>query len=120
MQLINRTVATWALLGAAVVALVLLVPGCRRTSSGDHIDVAALQRQMDAVIGLQLVAAEFYSRQIAVSCSPTGSDGLHFSCHVFATNPKSPTQSWFENVTCNPPGDPAEPRCFSDHGEALQ
>jgi len=75
---------------------------------------------MGAVIGLQLVAAHFYNRRIAVSCSPTGNDGLHFSCNVSATNPTLPTQSWVENVTCDPPGNPDEPRCFSDHGEALQ
>ena len=120
MQFVNRASATWALLTAAVVALILLVPGCHRTSSGEHIDVAALQRQMDAVIGLQLMAAHFYDRRLAVSCSQTESDGLHFSCHVFATNPTLPTQEWFDNVTCDPPGDPAVPRCFSDHGEALQ
>jgi hypothetical protein len=120
MQLVRGATAMWALLAAAVVFLVLWLPGCRRTSAGDRIDVAALQRQMDAVIGLQLMAAHFYNRRIAVSCSQTGSDGLHYSCHVFATNPTLPTQSWFENVTCDPPGDPDVPRCFSDHGEALQ
>jgi hypothetical protein len=110
----------WALLAAAAVSLVLWAPGCRRTSDGDRIDVASLQRQMDAVIERQLSAAEFYNRRIAVSCSPAGSDGLHFSCHVSAINPTLPTQEWFENVTCNPPGDPDVPRCVSDHGEALQ
>jgi hypothetical protein len=120
MQLVKRRTAAWALLGVAAVVLVLWIPGCRRTSSGDRIDVAALQRQMNAVIELQLTAAEFYNRRVDVSCSPTGSTGLQFSCHVFATNPRLPTQAWFDIVTCEPPGDPAVPRCFSDHGEALQ
>jgi hypothetical protein len=119
MQLVKRRTAAATLVVAAV-ALVLGTAGCRRTSSGDRIDVAALQRQMDAVIERELTAAEFYNRQVAVTCSPIGSTGLQFSCQVFATNPQLPTQSWFDIVTCTPPGDPSVPRCSSDHGEALQ
>jgi hypothetical protein len=120
MQLVSRTAAKWALFAAAAVSLVLWAPGCRRTSYGDRIDVAALQRQMSAVIERQLTSAQFFNRSVAVSCSQVGSDGLHFRCHVSAANPTLPTQEWFDTVTCNPPGDPDVPRCFSDHGEALQ
>ena len=120
MRFVSRGVVTWALLVGAAVAFALVIPGCHRSSFGDRIDVVGLQRQMDAVIERQLTSAAFYNRRVVVSCSQAGSDGLHFSCHVDASNPTLPTQSWFENVTCNPPGDPGVQRCSSDHGEALQ
>jgi hypothetical protein len=120
MRFTSRSVVAWALLAVAAVAFALVFPACHRTSFGDRIDVIALQRQMDAVIERQLTAAAFYNRRVVVLCSQAGSDGLHFSCHVDASNPTLPTQSWVETVTCNPPGDTDVPRCFSDHGEALQ
>jgi hypothetical protein len=56
---------------------------------------------------------------VKVSCLGSGAD-LHFTCHVDATNPSQPTQSWNLTVSCLPPGGGDEPRCFSDRGDALQ
>ena len=55
-----------------------------------------------------------------VACTPSGDDGLHFSCRVDATNPTKPTQSWTEAVTCTEPAGRDTPRCFSESGDALQ
>jgi hypothetical protein len=99
---------------------VALVIAFTRSHEQEAIDVPSLENELATVVDFRLVAAHFYRRHITVACTQTGTDGLHFTCHVDATNPKLPTQSWDETVACNPPGRSDVPRCFTDRGDALQ
>jgi hypothetical protein len=100
-------------------ALAATAAGCGGSGGGDRIDPKALEHELQSVLSLQLTAAHFYERDVKVSCLGSGDD-LHFSCHVDATRPSQPTQSWNLTVSCLPPGGRDEPRCFTDKGDALQ
>jgi hypothetical protein len=117
-----ETTKRLAVLGAALLAAVLLltaVAGCRRVSSGDRIDPLALERELERVVGLQLVTQHFYGRTVEVACLGDGDD-LHYKCHVDAKNPTLRTQSWDVLVACEPPSGRSTQRCFTADGDALQ
>jgi hypothetical protein len=117
--MISRTVLA-GVAALAACAAVLWVVGCHRAATeGGAIDVPALERQLERVIRLQLTAAGFYERTVEVTCLGEGEEGLRFRCHVDATNPTLPTQSWQEEVTCSP-ADTGVPRCSTEDGDALQ
>lgn len=103
----------------AAVLLLTGVAGCHRVSGGDRIDAPALERELEHIVGLQLVSEHFYNRTVDVACLGNGDD-LHYKCHVDAKNPSEPTQSWDVFVACNPPTGADTPRCFTADGDALQ
>jgi hypothetical protein len=104
---------------AASALLLVSVGGCRRTSAGDRVDAPELERELERIVSLQLVTANFLHRQVEVACVGNG-DELHFKCHVDAKNPTERTQSWDELVTCSPPTGEDTYRCFTADGDALQ
>jgi hypothetical protein len=101
------------------VLVVAVGGGCRGSSAGDKIDVPALERELETIIHLKLLAQGF-DYKATVACVPSGSDGLHFSCRVDARNPLRPTQSWTESVTCRRRSEATAQRCVSSSGDALQ
>lgn len=115
-----RNAARAASLVAAGAVCALVASGCGHTAGGDTIDPRSLERELERVIGIELVAASFFERTIEVSCAPSADDGLHFSCRVDATSETEPPQSWVKTVTCRPPDGRDTPRCLTESGDALQ
>jgi hypothetical protein len=104
---------------AAGALLLAAASGCRPTAVARGIDPPAVERQLERVLTLRLVAGHFYGKTVTVSCLGNGDD-LHLICHVSAGETGKKTLEWDEFVSCNPPPDKGIQRCYTDSGEALQ
>ena len=108
------------LLALAAAAAATLVAGCREASSGDRIDVPALERELESVLALQLDAQGFVGTRVDADCVGTEDDGLHVLCHAVVTRTGEAPQDRNVTVSCLPEREPGLPRCVTEGGDALQ
>jgi hypothetical protein len=104
---------------AGAVLVLAVLSGCGGSAGKGRIDVSALERELEVVTRLEKLTGgtEF---DMQATCTPSGSDELHFSCRVDASIHGTAVNSWTVLVDCRPPDEGSGHRCASDTGYALQ
>ncbi len=118
MPRLTSRAARGAVAKLVVAAFVVSIATACGGGSGNRVDVGKLEDELTRVV-YQVKHAEGFDYEVRVACSPGGGDALRFTCHVDATTPGRPGNSWDETVTCRPPAADV-PRCASASGYALQ